>query len=123
MQTLLFGHVPVLSQTTGVHAGFLTMKRSVSGVYVYHNATIVQKQMMCVRKLCNCAHAENICVMKTSEFFSDSYMLYIHTTLRAFLWHMFLVCALTLTHMTCININEAHTYLVALQIVQFVTST
>ena len=29
-----------------------------------------------MRKLCNCAHAENICVVKSSEFFSDSYMLY-----------------------------------------------
>ena len=77
-----------------------------------------------MRKLCNCAHTENICVVKSSEVFSDSYMLYVHTTLKAFLWHMFFVCALILTHMTCINIDEAHTYLVALKIVQlFATST
>ena len=43
MQTLLFGHVPVLSQMTGVHAGFLMMMRSVSDVYVHHVTIVSEK--------------------------------------------------------------------------------
>ena len=46
MQTLLFGHVPVLSQMTEDHAGFLMMKRSVIVCMYYHNATIVSKKSM-----------------------------------------------------------------------------
>ena len=42
MQTLLLGHVPVLSQMTGVHTGFLMMKRSASE-HVY-----VEKQIIFV---------------------------------------------------------------------------
>ena len=105
MQTPLFGHVPVLSQMTEVHAGFLMVKRSVS-VCMYIRMSFVSE------KVCNCAKADNICVVESSK----SSMLYIHTTLRAFLWHMFLVCTLILTqYITCMNENEAHTYLCSIE--------
>ena len=43
MQTLLFGHVPVLSQMIEIHAGFLMMKRSVSVCMCipFFNATLM----------------------------------------------------------------------------------
>ena len=44
MQTLLLGHVPVLSQMTEAHADFLMMKRSVSECMYYH--TIVSEWSM-----------------------------------------------------------------------------
>ena len=73
MQTLLFGHVPVLSQMTEVHAGLLMMKRSVCVMYVCHNATTVSEKSM---QLCNCAKADNICVVESSK--SSSVMLPLH---------------------------------------------
>ena len=56
MLTLLFGHVPVLSQMTEVHASFLMMKRSVS-------VCIIMLQLW-GRKVCNCANAD-VCVVKS----------------------------------------------------------
>ena len=47
MQTLLFGHVPVLSQMTKDHAGFLMMKRSVYVSIVI--VTILQKKVHCCK--------------------------------------------------------------------------
>ena len=68
-----------------------------------------------MRKVCNCAHAENICAVKSSK---SSPAVHMHNfdsisvaeeKIHIKLWHMFLVCALIL--ITCINTNEAHTYL------------
>ena len=54
MQTLLFGHIPVLSQMTEVHAGFLTMKRSVSEcmyiIMLQEKYAIVQTQIILIVK-------------------------------------------------------------------------
>ena len=68
MQTLLFGHVPVLLQMTGVHAGFQMMKRS-ANVCMY----IIMLQLR-VRKVCNCANTANNYLRSEvfKEFFSDT---------------------------------------------------
>ena len=64
-----------------------------------------------MRKVCNCAHADNICVVKSSK---SSPAVHMHNLdsisvaeekIHIKLWHMFLVCAVILIT------NEAHTYL------------
>ena len=109
MQTLLFGYVPVLSQMTEVHAGFLMMKRSVSECMY-----IIMLQLW-VRKVCNYAKADN-CVLELTHLVVLKELPSFHvnlTSTRTCYWWLHkwtnLECTHTCNHLLGNSITEINT--------------
>ena len=79
--------VPDIDTDSAMGTSFITDDRSScrfsddeevsESAYVYHNATIVSEKSI---QLCNCVKVGDICVVECSS------VMYICTTLRAFLW-------------------------------------